>query len=187
MRASYDNHLSGFSLIELLVTLTVLAVLVGVGQPMITTTLEMRRVSGAAEAVQTTLQFARSEGIKQMRPMVVTYAMDDTDRWRVGIRDSGSCDTAVVDPEAEAACSIPEGGARILKVFDSIAFPGVIADASRSLTRFDPARGTAMGTNATVWLRSPGGKEVRVIVSNMGRVRMCSPAGDASVPGYANC
>ena len=75
----------------------------------------------------------------------------------------------------------------LLKVFDSVAFPGVIAAASRPLTRFDPARGTAMGTNATVRLRSPSGREVRVIASNIGRVRVCSPAGDASVPGYPIC
>lgn len=178
---------AGFGLIELLVTLLVVAILLVTGQPMMTTILEVRRVSGAAEAVQSTLHFARSEGVKQMAPMVVTYSMDGTDNWRVGIRDRSTCDTAVADPVEEDACSIPEGGERVLKLFGSAEFPGVIARSSRAATRFDPARGTALGTNVTVRLRSASGKEVRVIVSNIGRVRSCSPDGDGKVPGYAAC
>lgn len=178
---------SGFSLVELLAALVVIGILLGMGQPLMATMLESRRVSGAAEAVQSALHFARSEGIKQMVPMVVTYSMDGTDVWRVGIRDHAPCDTAVADPAHNAACSIPQGGERVLKVFGSGEFPGVIAGASRSATRFNPIRGTALGTNATITLKAAGGKEVRVIVSNIGRVRSCSPGGNGKVPGYVTC
>ncbi len=178
---------SGFSLVELLITLAVIGVLLGAGQPLMAMMLESRRVSGAAEAVQSALHFARSEGIKQMVPMVVTYSMNNTGAWRVGIRDRTTCDTTVADPEDEIACSIPQADERVLKVFEAAEFPGVIARATRGSTRFNPVRGTALGTNATVTLRSAGGKEVRVIVSNIGRVRSCSPSGDGKVLGYPAC
>lgn len=172
---------------ELLVTLAVLAIVISSAQPMLTDMLESRRVAGAAEAVRSHLQLARSEAIKQTTAMTVTHAASGTTDWRFGIRPHQSCDPALADPTAVDACAIPVGTEWALAVISSANFPKISAHASRSATRFDPIRGMAMGSNVTLTLSSPGGKEARVIVSNTGRIRTCSPVGGAHVPGFAQC
>lgn len=174
----------GTTLIEVLVALTVLAVLVSTALPNLVEVVDRRRLGGAAETLQTTLQLARSEGIKQMRPMVVTYRMDGSANWKVGMRDGSECDPDLADPDDSDACSIPVGAERVLKTWDSGQFPAILASANRPFTRFDPVRATAMGSNVTVTFSSEAGEEVRVIVGNIGRIRSCSPVG---VPGYAPC
>ena len=49
-------------------------------------------------------------------------------------------------------------------------------------THFDPIRGVA--DNGSVTFRSGAGREIKVLVSALGRVRLCSPAGASHVPGY---
>lgn len=179
---------SGLSLIELLVAMSVIAILATAGQAFAVSLVDVRRVSGAADAIRSQLQLARSEAIKQMRIMTITYSMADTSDWRMGTRDGDAeCDTALSDPAQADSCSIPQGADRVLTVLTSAQFPGVAAHANRSATRFNPLRGTSAGSNLTIRLTSAGGKEVRVIVSNLGRVRTCSPLGAAKVGGYVAC
>lgn len=181
------SGMQGLSLIELMITVAVLSIALGTAQAHFTNIIEARRVSGAADALQTALNFARSESIKQMMPMVVTYSMNATTTWSAGIRDNTACAPNLQDPTHANACSIPNGADRVLKVFGHDQFPGITARSNRPFTRFEPMRATATGTNATVSFSSSMGKEVRVIVGNIGRVRTCSPSGTAKVSGYAPC
>lgn len=55
----------GFTAIELLVTIAILAVLAALAAPSFTPSLERWRVMQATEQLKSTLYFARSEAIKQ--------------------------------------------------------------------------------------------------------------------------
>lgn len=181
------RHIRGVTLIELLVVTAVLAILLTSVSGAYAALIEKRRLEGAAEAVRSHLQLARSEAIRQMKPMTVTHPDADDPLWRIGLHDDGPCTTALADPALPGACTIFRDTSRVLAVLDGAQYPGVQASASRPTTRFNALNGTSFGTNATVRLRSRSGHELRVIVANVGRVRTCSPAGSAHVAGYAAC
>jgi type IV fimbrial biogenesis protein FimT len=177
----------GFTLTEMLIVVMTLGILTATALPTMQTLIESKQVAGAADALQTVLEFARSESVKQMRPMVVTYATNGTTNWHAGIRDTETCDPTILEVTDPEACSIPVGDERIRKVIDHSAFPSVTARANREFTRFEPVRATAAGSNVTVAFSSSLGKEVRVIVAPIGRIRSCSPDGVAHVSGFATC
>lgn len=178
---------SGLSLIELMVTLLVAVILLGSAQPLFAELIDTRRLSGATDLIRSQLQFARSEAIKQMRPMVATYLMSNSTDWRIGIREESVCDTSITDPDAPDACSIPGPDGRSLTILDGRDFRGISASANRPATEFNPIHGSAMGTNVTLTLTTPGGKEARVIIGNIGRIRTCSPAGNQRIVDFPPC
>ncbi|CAI09031.1 GspH/FimT family pseudopilin [Aromatoleum aromaticum] len=178
----------GLSLVELIVTIAVAAILYSIAPPLLASFLEASRISGAADLLVTQLHYARTEAIQQSAPMFVTYSMKDTVNWRMGIHDHSQCDTSLSDPAQPDACTIPSSGGRALTVLDGAQFRGIAASANRNATRFDPISGTTLGTNVTISLQSPGGKEIKVIVSNVGRIRTCSPkTAVGKVAGHPPC
>lgn len=74
--------LRGFTMVELMVTLAVLAVLATIAAPSFTSLMENWRVRQATEELQGSLYFARSEAIK--RSGGITIKPDDGDDWGQG-------------------------------------------------------------------------------------------------------
>lgn len=61
----------GFTLIELMVTVSISAILVGIGVPMMTGVIERNAVAGHANSFMGSVNLARSESIKRGIPVVV--------------------------------------------------------------------------------------------------------------------
>jgi type IV fimbrial biogenesis protein FimT len=72
----------GFTLIELMVTLTILAVLVGIGVPSFRTFVENQKVKTGSFELMTAVMMARSEAIK--RNATVTLTPTAGDAWASG-------------------------------------------------------------------------------------------------------
>ena len=72
----------GFTLIELMVTLTVAAIMLGVGIPSFKSFIASQKVKSAAYDLTTSLMIARSEALK--RNASVTVAPDTADTWTAG-------------------------------------------------------------------------------------------------------
>jgi Tfp pilus assembly protein FimT len=167
-----------------MITLAVLAVLVALAAPSMSDTLDRRRLIGAAEAVYSQLQFARSEAIKQSRDMQVSYS--EVAPWCAGIRDDAAdCDCTETDPDDAEACSIlGDGTTRVLKVVTTADFPGIDLDSNSDSFEFNNVRGTADASGTVTLTSAESGRELKVAVSILGRVRMCSPSGSTNVAGY---
>lgn len=108
-RCRRTEHASGFTSIELMITLAALAILTAVAIPQFGSLMDRWRVRQGAEGLQATLSFARSEAIKRGGQVVIQKLPNDTGRcttaadtkrWDCGwlvchdADDSGQCDAA---------------------------------------------------------------------------------------------
>jgi prepilin-type N-terminal cleavage/methylation domain-containing protein len=172
----------GVTLIEMSVTLLVLAVIVVVAVPSFRGMYERRRVVAAAEQVYNQLRLARSEAIKRSAEVHASFSDNDSVNWSFGISDDAvTCDSTAALGTAND-CTLDIDGTDVLEAFSSEDYPNVSMTFSSASIDFDPIRGTAQ--SLTVSLVS-GDYWAQVRVSPLGAVRLCSP--DGSVWGMPAC
>jgi type IV fimbrial biogenesis protein FimT len=178
---------AGFTLLELMITLTVLAILATLGVPTMQGMLERNRLKSAAQAVMEDLQWMRSEAIRRNRTLSFVI---DPDAWCYGITAEDTCDCRLTDSNAADACVLETAGTPVLKRVGGRDFQGVqvvsITSSLKSPPRlvFEPRRATAPSFGSLT-IDSPAGAQLRVVLSKLGRVRTCSP--DGLVPGFESC
>lgn len=176
---------AGFSLIELMVVVAVLAIIVTIAAPNLQIFIDKNRVVGAAEAVYNQVQQARSEAVKQSASMEMVFS--DETAWCSGFSRQGAtpCD-CTDDLDGEAPCGIlADGQTMVLKVLKGADYRGVtMVDVAVASIVFDGVRGTT-GMDESVTLQSEMGRQMQVEINPLGRVRLCSPNG--SVGGYPEC
>ena len=81
---------SGFTLVELMVVIAVLAILASIGIPGFQGIVAENRATSAANELLATLQFARSAAIAQSRPVTVRPTNDDWNGgWVVEMNENG--------------------------------------------------------------------------------------------------
>lgn len=179
----------GFTLLELLISVAVLAVLLGASVPYASQYAEKARLKQAATEALSALVSAKAEAVSRNRNIYATFARSDARRWCFGLAASPGCDC--LNPEAAHACRLTVAGTPVPKrtLNDDSAgnapFPGIelLGDYQ---TGFHWVRGTASPAGSVRFV-SPSGYELRVIVSTLGRIRICSPATGAQVAGYRHC
>ncbi|MGH8530667.1 MAG: GspH/FimT family pseudopilin [Nevskiales bacterium] len=168
---------TGFTLMELLTSISIATILTTVGVPTMQNTLEKRRLSSAAEELYGNLQLMRAQAIKQNRNGFVSFQIDGGD-WRYGLDDTAACDTSVADD-----CTV-HGNSRVVssELYHGVS---VTQNFAGNVTGFEPRRGFALNSG-DARLSSDAG-EIRVVLLRVGQLRLCSPAGAQKVLGYADC
>lgn len=164
---------SGFTLLELMVAVSVSVILLALAIPSMQSMLSRNHLKAAAQSIAEDLQWARSEAIKRNRVIRVSI---DTDQWCYGIdqNDASDCDCRL---------NAGETGACALKRQSGADFPGIRLAATFSGTSFEPYRATA--NNGSLTLTSTQGSRLRVVLSRLGRIRICAPSGP--IAGYLSC
>jgi type IV fimbrial biogenesis protein FimT len=170
---------AGFSLIECLIILAVLAIALGLAAPGFEQARARSHLEGAAAQLQTDLQHARSLAVAQGRPLRMSFEAGA----------SGSCYVLHSGGASDCACgggelAVCRPGAAALH---SVRFEPGSTPQLRSNVRsilFDPTRGTATPAG-TLRLVGEGGQAVHLVINLMGRVRSCTPS--LSLPGYPAC
>lgn len=167
----------GFSLIEVLVTIAVLAIIVSVGLPSFLDMLGKQRLKGAAEAIYSDLQLTRMEAIKRNTNVFLSFQGSGTEAWCYAMSAGAACDCTTA-----GSCQV-EAGVNS-RVVDGGNFDGVTLteNFTADATLFNPDRGTT-NRSGTVRVSLADGRSIDVVLTTLGRVRICS----STVPGYPIC
>jgi len=202
---------SGFTLLELMVTLAIASILLSIGVPSFNGMFDKLRLKNTSEQIYSHMQRARFEAVSRKVEVGVNFSADNSATWAYGISDAnnGSCDTGLTTAGADDACTlvIDDGDGsvhglngtvdtadKVLMLFTNgdhrdikMQFTG--AGGANSIV-FDPVLGTARDSSGAlrtgeILLESNRGLKLKVVVGVLGNVRICSP--DGSVSGYRGC
>jgi len=136
----------GFTLVELMVVIALVAVLLGITAPPFVQMLAKMRLEGASHNLATDLQFARTEAVQRRAAVSLATSPDGSS---YGITS----------------------GAQTIK---TVSFPAGISFTGNVTITVEPLRGLANAAEVTGSSSSIDG-QLRVVTDLMGRVRMCSP------------
>ena len=175
MLGSRRAKTGGFTLIELMVTLSVATILTVVAVPGMQQVLQRRQLEGAASEMYSNLLMARSQAIEKNRNAFVNFNGSGA-TWSYGLDDSASC-----DPTVSGDCTINSTE----RVYNSSAWKNVSLSQtfSGNGTTFEPRRGMASGSG-TIQLTSVVG-EIDLTVSPIGYISACSVGG--ALGSYSAC
>jgi len=194
-----DPRQQGFSLIELMVGITLAAILMALAFPSIQSGMQNRQIRAAADAVQNGLQVARTEALRRNRN--VKFQLGTGNSWVVGCEtvDTG---TDPVTGEVNCPATIQSRDQQEGSATATVATSQLVSDGSTPATTtftdkvsFTPLGRTTSGTlpagnlalfditNPVAGTCAASGGEMRclrVVVSATGQIRMCDPAVTAS-------
>lgn len=181
---------SGFSIIELMMSVILLAVGMALAVPSYREMVEKRQLTHGAEQLVAFVNSAQSEAIKRNEVLTLSYARADSDDWCVGaVLGATACDCTEADATAADYCAIDQtpwiidnthAGNREL-------VHGMDGDGAWS---FDPVRGllTDLDDSPLIEMRSDSGDyRLQLMVLVTGQVILCSADDSHAVPGYAAC
>ena len=171
------HHLSGLTLLELLITISIIVLVVSFGVPAITSIQKNMQLKAAAQSSYFAFQQARVAAIT--KNIDVTVAIRPGKNWCAALSDSGVCDCSIT-----YECTLD--GVEYMVDFTDYRFISIdnVRFGSDSIAVFDANRGLAIGHAGSI-VFTDGHNKLKLILSNMGRVRVC--AVDRSLSGYESC
>jgi len=180
-KKEFSTH-KGFTLIELMVVIAVIAIITSFALPSYRTLIEKRSVTSGAQQVSAFFSAAKMEAVKRNEMIAIHtdlanacmgfFAYDPD-----AATPRTNCDCTLTDPDAGNACAIDDlgdGGMRLHVLNASLLnFDGAVAPIPLELKML--SKQDAYGLN--------------VQLTATGRVTICSdmPSGGFNVPGYDDC
>ena len=175
MLTRIGEHQQGMTLIEVAITMTILAVTLSYALPDFMEWTKNTQIRTVAESVQSGLQLARAEAV-QRNTRVEFKLSDDVGTagatgWTVRLANTGTAIQSKSDGESARDVTItttPSGA-------DTVTFEGTGRHPSGATTNAD---GTAFLTQVDVdstGLTATASRELRIVVGAGGQIRMCDP------------
>ena len=172
-KSSLCQRASGYTLVELVLTLATSGVLLTSAVGSINTGLERKQLIHAAEAIESDLQLVRQQALTTNTSMVVS--------WNAGTAWCYGMDTSTCNCVTTSDCGVKEvSGATLaprVSVTDAT-FSGA------SAVTFDRVRGMA-DSSGNIDLQGSSGLDLRVELLASSRTRICSPSD--TIAGYPAC
>lgn len=171
LRARPAIRAAGFTLVELMIGIAIMAVVMTLGMPSYSEWIQNTRLRNAAEAISHGLQLARSEAVT--RNTTVKFALGAGSSWSVGCDTASASCPAVIQSRAtgegsSAAITVtPSDGATIK--FNSLGRMSSPAPGAGAFTKIDVDVAPAV-------LSAAKSRELRITVDVGGNVRLCDPS-----------
>lgn len=166
----------GFSLVELMVTVAVLAILATIGLPAFQGFIERHRMQSAVEAVYAQVQFLKSEAIKSSQNVNIRVVTGSD--WCIAGSDEGetACDCNADD------CAY--GSQNLKRSIKSSGFSSITLAAPDNIL-IDGVRGGLQGlTSEQTLTLSANGLSASIKIKPLGQVSACSSSG---IGAYQPC
>ncbi|MDX8385045.1 MAG: GspH/FimT family pseudopilin [Gallionella sp.] len=164
LSTSIRSSSNGFTLIELMVGLIVIAILMSLAVPSFSTWMQNSQIRNAAESVLNGLQRARAEAVS--RNANVEFVLGAGTSWEVQLVDGTGLDSRTSDEGSDdSTVTVTPAGATTI-TFNNFGGLGVNADTSATITQveFD-----------SLVLPAADSHELRVTIGLGGSTRMCNP------------
>lgn len=160
----------GFTLIELMITISILAILLGVGVPSFTNIIQDNRSGALANDIVALLSLARSEAIRQGRHVEICPSSDQ----------STCVDTKNWHSEDSIIIRVENSNTQILRVFGTPSNASIVSGENRLVfTPLGAVRDTT--TITTTFDGYPEKFDRRIEISLSGRIRSEIPKKDEPV------
>lgn len=166
----------GFTLIELIVTLALAAILLTVGVPAFQEMIRNNRAATHANEFMSTLNFARSEAVKRGRRVVLCKSQDGASCTTDGTWDQGWI--VFVDTDNDAAV---DAGENIIRIFGALSGGNTLQGSTdvADYISYSPdgiarlTSGTSLATNTQLTFGlCVSGKKNAIEISQTGRARV---------------
>lgn len=172
---------------ELLVAIVVMTILLAIAIPSYLHFKENNVLLGAAQAVYSDIQFARSEAVKRDAASVGVYFSNLNSAWCYRVSDDSACDCSNTNADK---CDLHGDG--IYRGMSQSDFPNVnliinTASSGKAAITVDSYRAKMDATSIVVRYGNDTTKEISVQTNALGRVLMCSPSGSVGVTGIDSC
>jgi type IV fimbrial biogenesis protein FimT len=195
----------GFNLIEVMVTLTVLAVLITLGAPGFSDWINTQRIRSSAEAIVNGMQIARGEAIKQNLPVVLGLEPGLGTGWTVCPATVAPCDSTTPAPPAPNSYIQQKAAQETASnaFLTASSTPSPQPQVPATLITFSPLGavlpqnldGSAPIVQVDVYYNDPalcsanGGtmRCLRVVATAGGSIRMCDPTPTVVAPDPRAC
>lgn len=177
----HQHH--GIGLVEVMVTLAVLGVLLGVAWPNLADMLARYRVEAVAAELRANLAYARSEAGLRATPLQFWFGRDATQSCYTVAMSVGPLGTCDCTRPAAAACNFQQTESKTVGVDRHTGVE--LRPQTGNMMRFQGPQLTPVPNNFAVLVQSRRVGQLLVSMNPLGRISMCSP--DHSMPGVPSC
>ena len=163
----FNTRCAGFTLIELMIAVIVLAVLASLAAPSFSGAIDRARLKSQVAGVVDVLEFAKSEAMKRSS-VTVTITDSTNSNWSVSavaVDPAGNSETKDAAYDSANGVTMPSGSGVL-----SLTFRGV---------------GSGSAVNNVMTLQSPKGKQVQITVNPIGGIKVCGVGG--SIWSFPSC